>query len=103
MDVMTHSIEFGFEEFVYEGHCSYFLDETPPKFPRNMPPSLKDIFFQKFGTKAFGEAVILSIDGDKVRMKLLDRTQKVLVRSSLMNPIVVEIGKAWEAARNSPI
>jgi hypothetical protein len=48
MDVMTHEIAFGFNEYVYQGHCGYFLDARPSNLARAMPPPLKEIFLRKW-------------------------------------------------------
>jgi hypothetical protein len=126
VDVMTHRIEFGFEEYVYEGHCGYFIDETPPKFAKAMPPSLKEIFFRKccvglkpptievgsrIGSAAFGCGTVLSVTKtmvggrheDVAYIRFYDGKEKRLRTSNLAGSAFIEIKAAGkEVAAHGP-
>jgi hypothetical protein len=122
IDVMGHSVSFGYDEHIYQGHSGYFLEETPDGLPKGMPPPLHQVFMRQWkkglpaprlevGSEVScsdGQGTIISVeqkdDGQRVSIKL--KTGGVSVYHTSKATIAdwnaaAEIEAAWNAARQS--
>jgi hypothetical protein len=122
VDVMGHSITFGYDEYIYQGHSGYFLYETPESLPMGMPLPLHKVFMRQWkkglpATKlevgaevscSDGQGTIISIEpsaGDElIRIKLKAGGVSVYhyppAKIADANA-VAELEAAWNAARQS--
>jgi hypothetical protein len=75
-------------KFIHSDLVLKHQDEMKKLVELRKPPVLE--VGARVGTKTFGKAEILSIDESKIRVKLVNGTQKVLIRSSLINPAIAK-------------